>query len=125
MNIALWIIAALLALFFLAAGLMKIAQSKEKLLTNPSMTWAEDFSPGVINMIGLAEILAAIGLILPRAVDVAPVLVPLAASGLALIMVGAAVTHGRRGERDGIVKNVVLLILTLIVAWGRFGPYSH
>ncbi|MBL1111113.1 DoxX family protein [Streptomyces sp. 110] len=124
MNVTLWVVAALLALVFLGAGAVKLAQSKEKLLASPSMGWAEDFSPGVIKTIGLLEALGAIGLILPAAVDIAPALVPLAASGLALIMFGAAITHGRRGEAQSAAVNTVLLALTVFVAWGRFGPHS-
>ncbi|MBP8532709.1 DoxX family protein [Streptomyces sp. MK37H] len=124
MNVTLWAVAALPALVFLGAGAAKLAQSKEKLLASPSMGWAEDFSPGVIKTIGLLEALGAIGLILPAAVDIAPALVPLAASGLALIMFGAAITHSRRGEAQSAAVNAVLLALTVFVAWGRFGPHS-
>jgi hypothetical protein len=69
-------------------------------------------------------VLAAIGLILPAVLDIAPVLVPLAATGLVLLMLGAAVTHARRKESQMIIINAVLLILAAVVAWGRFGPYS-
>jgi hypothetical protein len=78
MNVFLWILAGLLALAFLAAGGGKPAQPKEKLAASPNMAWTEDFSPGVIKMIGALEVLAAIGLILPAALDIVPVLVPLA-----------------------------------------------
>ncbi|MGW0418895.1 DoxX family protein [Streptomyces sp. NPDC003015] len=124
MNVALWAVAALLALVFLGAGAAKLAQQKEKLTASPSMGWAEEFSPGAIKAIGLLEVLAALGLILPAAVDIAPVLVPLAATGLALTMLGAAITHSRRGELQSVVVNVILLALTVFVAWGRFGPHS-
>lgn len=82
MNIVLWMLAGLLALVFLAAGGMKLAQSKEKLAASPNMAWTEDFSPGVITMVGALEVLAALGLILPAALDIVPVLVPVAAAGL-------------------------------------------
>lgn len=124
MNIALWSVAALLALAFLAAGGSKLAQPKEKLLASPSMDWAEDLPPGLIKTIGLLEVLAAVGLVLPAAVDIAPDLVPLAASGLALTMFGATITHSRRGEAQSAVVNVVLLALSVFVAWGRFGPHA-
>jgi uncharacterized membrane protein YphA (DoxX/SURF4 family) len=123
MNIALWIIAGLLALAFLASGVMKLTQPKEKLAAS-GMGWTEDFSPGMVKMIGALELLAAIGLILPAALDIAPVLVPLAAVGLVVIMIGAAITHARRKEYPMIAINVVLLALAAVVAWGRFGPYS-
>ena len=75
MNLALWIAAALLALAFLATGLLKITRSKEQLAA-AGMGWTEDFSPSVIKAIGVAEVLGAIGLILPAVLDVAPVLCP-------------------------------------------------
>jgi uncharacterized membrane protein YphA (DoxX/SURF4 family) len=123
MNVALWIIAGLLALLFLGAGLMKISQPKEKLAAS-GMGWTEDFSPGAVKGIGALELLAAIGLILPALLNIAPVLTPLAATGLVVVMIGAAVTHARRKENQMIIINVVLLVLAAVVAWGRFGPYS-
>lgn len=122
MNIALWTIAGLLAAAFLGAGLMKVSRPKDKLATS-GMKWTDDFSAGTVKLIGTLEILGAVGLILPGLVGIATVLVPLAAVGLGLIMVGAAVTHGRRGEAQMIVGNVGLLVLAAFVAWGRFGPY--
>ena len=122
MNIVLWIIAVVLALTFLFAGLAKITQPKEKLVAR--MAWAEDFNPGLIKLIGSLEVLAAIGLILPALTGIAPVLVPLAALGLVLLMIGAAITHGRRHEPRLIAVNLVLLVLAAVVVWGRFGPYA-
>lgn len=122
MNIALWIVQALLAVAFLGAGAMKLTQPKEKLVT--SLAWAESFSPTSIKLIGAAEILGALGLVLPALTWIAPVLTPLAAVGLAVVMVGAIVTHGRRGETPMIAVNAVLLALAVFVAWGRFGPYA-
>ena len=86
--------------------------------------WAQDFSPTSIRLIGLAEIPGAIGLVLAAAVHIAPILVSLAAAGLALVMAGAAVVHARRKEAPMVAVNVVLLVLAVVVAWGRFGPYS-
>lgn len=124
MNVVLWIIAGLLAALFLGAGAMKLTQSKEKLGANPNMGWTQDFSAGTIKLIGGLEVLAAIGLILPAALDIVPVLTPLAATGLVVIMVGAIATHARRKENQAIGMNAVLLILAAVVVWGRFGPYS-
>lgn len=122
MNIVLWIVAIALALAFLAAGLSKLVQSKEKLA--PRMAWVEDFETGPIKTIGALEVLGAIGLVLPGVTGIAPILVPLAATGLALLMIGAIVVHARRGETQAIPVNVVLLLLAVFVAWGRFGPYA-
>lgn len=121
MNIALWVVAIVLAVVFLAAGLSKLVQSKEKLA--PRMAWVEDFETGPIKTIGALEVLGAIGLVVPGVTGIAPILVPLAATGLALLMIGAIVVHARRGEKQAIPVNVVLLLLAVFVAWGRFGPY--
>ena len=123
MNVVLWVIASVLAVAFLAGGALKLAQSKEKLAAS-GLAWTEDFSPRTIKIIGALEVLAGIGLILPALLDIVPVLVPLAALGLVLVMIGAAVVHGRRKEFPMIAINVVLLVLAAIVVWGRFGPYS-
>jgi uncharacterized membrane protein YphA (DoxX/SURF4 family) len=122
MNVVLWIVAGVLAAAFLVAGLTKLIQPKEKLAGQ--MGWVEDFSPGVIKLIGGLEVLAAVGLILPAALDIVPVLVPLAAVGLVVLMAGAAITHLRRHEPQMVVINAVLLLLAVVVLWGRFGPYS-
>jgi hypothetical protein len=75
-------------------------------------------------MIVVAQILGAIGLILLAVLHVAPVLVPLAAVGLMLVMLGAAVVHARRHELPNVAVTTVLLILAAVVAWGRFGQCS-
>jgi uncharacterized membrane protein YphA (DoxX/SURF4 family) len=122
-NIVLWIITGLLAAAFAGAGLMKLTQPKEKLAAS-GMGWTEQFSPAAIKAIGALEVAAAVGLILPAVLDIAPVLVAVAALGLVLIMIGAAITHARRKETPMIGANLVLLVLAAVVVWGRFGPYS-
>lgn len=121
MNIALWIVAGVLAAAFLAAGLMKATKPKAA-LAESGLAWVEDFSPGQVKAIGALEVLGAIGLILPAALDIAPVLTPLAATGLAVTMVGAAAVHLRRGEKQMVPINVVLFALAAFVAVMRFGP---
>ncbi|WP_342659752.1 hypothetical protein Rruber_03720 [Rhodococcus ruber] len=96
MNTALWVIAALLALIFLAAGAMKLRQPKDELAANPNRFWAEEFSPATIKLLGALEVLAAIEFIVPAMLDIVLVAVPLTAVGLALLMIGAAITHTRR-----------------------------
>ena len=123
MNVVLWIVAGLLAVAFLASGLMKLAQPRQKIVES-GMGWAGDFSDGAVKAIGALEVLGALGLILPAVFDVATVLVPIAAVGLALVMAGAAVVHLRRKENQMVVVNVVLLLLAVFVAWGRFGEYA-
>jgi uncharacterized membrane protein YphA (DoxX/SURF4 family) len=123
MDIALWIIAGLLAATFLVSGALKLAQPKEKLAAF-GFGWVDDFSAGSVKAIGILEVLAAVGLILPAALDIAPVLAPLAAVGLVALMAGAIITHLRRHETKVIASPMVLLALAVLVAWGRFGPQS-
>ena len=125
MNLTLWIIAGLLSVAYLIGGGGKLILSKEKIAaTTPSAGWVEDFSAGSIKAIGVLEVLAAVGLVLPAALDIAPVLVPLAALGLVLLMVGAVITRLRRHEAKFMVADLVYLALAGFVAWGRFGPES-
>ena len=123
MDIILWIIAGLLAFAFLAGGVVKLARPPAKLAAS-GMGWAEDFSPAAVKAIGLAEVLAGLGLILPALVGVAPALVAWAAVGVAALMLGAAIVHLRRGEVAPVAVNVLILALAVGVAWGRFGPYA-
>jgi uncharacterized membrane protein YphA (DoxX/SURF4 family) len=122
MNVFLWILQAVLAAMFAMAGAMKSTQPKDKLVDK--LPWVADFSPATVRFIGVVEFAAALGLILPAATGIAPVLTPLAATGLAITMVLAAITHARRKEPSAIAFNAGLLILAAIVAWGRFGPYA-
>lgn len=122
MNVILWIVQILLALAFLAAGLMKLSRPREE-LAKP-MPWTEDFSDGTGKLIGAAETLAAAGLLAPALTGIASVLTPLAAAGLALMMLLAIGVHVRRSEPQGIAVAAVLLALAAFVAWGRFGPYA-
>jgi uncharacterized membrane protein YphA (DoxX/SURF4 family) len=123
MNIALWIAAGLLAVAFLIAGSIKLSQPREKL--KERMAWVEDFSDAQVRTIGGLEVLGALGVVVPGILKIVPILVPLAATGLAITMIGAIITHARRGEvKDSLVANLVLLALAVFVAWGRFGPYA-
>ncbi|MGD0193839.1 MAG: DoxX family protein [Candidatus Dormibacteria bacterium] len=121
MNLALWIVAGVLAAGFLESGGRKLVVSYEK-LAKPGSGWPTDFTAGSIKAIGAVEVLGAVGLILPAVLNIAPVLVPLAAIGLATTMLGAIVMHVRRHERNIAVVPLMLLALAVFVAWGRFGP---
>ncbi|MCU1654400.1 MAG: hypothetical protein QOI50_6673 [Pseudonocardiales bacterium] len=117
-----WILQILLAVVFVAAGLIKLIRPKADL--QAQMGWVDDYPDNGVKAIGALEVLAAIGLILPALTGIATVFVPLAAVGLILLMIGAAITHGRRKEYPFVAGNVVLIVLALIVAWARFGAYS-
>jgi uncharacterized membrane protein YphA (DoxX/SURF4 family) len=124
MNIALWIIASLLAVVFLFAGSTKLFIPRQKLAAAPGGGWVMDFGAGFVKTLGTIEIVGAVGLILPAALDIAPVLAPLAAVGLGTIMVGAAIVTHRRHELGHALLNLAYLGLAVSVAWGRFGPES-
>jgi uncharacterized membrane protein YphA (DoxX/SURF4 family) len=118
MSIALWVVQVLLAAAFLVSGATKLSQPKEKLLKN--MAWVEDFSQPTVRIIGALEVLGAIGIVVPALTGIVPSLTPLAALGLVLTMIGAALTHLRRSEYSVITVPAVLLILAAFVAYGRF-----
>jgi hypothetical protein len=100
---------------------MKLVRPRDELAA--SMAWAAHSSDRAVHTIGGLEVLGALGLVLPAVTGIAPMLVPLAAIGLALMQVGAAVVNARY-EPNRIPLNVVLILLALFVAWGRFGPYA-
>jgi VIT1/CCC1 family predicted Fe2+/Mn2+ transporter len=118
MDTAVWIVQILVALAFALSGIGKLTQPREKLLAR--MAWVEDFSANQIRLIGLAEALGAVGIILPAVTGILPILTPIAAVGLVLVMLGAVGTHLRRGETPVIAVNVVLAALAAFVAYGRF-----
>jgi uncharacterized membrane protein YphA (DoxX/SURF4 family) len=123
METALWTAQVLLAATFLATGLTKLTQPRAQLAAGP-MGWADDVSDVEFRAVGLLEILGALGLVLPGALGIAPLVTPLAAVGLALTMIGAIVTHVRMGETDRLAVPIVLLALTIFVAVERFGAHS-
>ena len=123
MNVTLWIIAGVVAAAFAGAGLMKLTTPREALVEK--MSWVAHATDTQVKLVGLVEVLGAIGLVLPAIVDIAPILVPVAAIGLALTMVGAVIVHLREGEGvAAAMPAVVLGVLCLVVAWGRLGPYA-
>jgi uncharacterized membrane protein YphA (DoxX/SURF4 family) len=115
MNIALWIVQILLALAFLLAGSMKVSQPIDKLKKN--MNWT---TPGIVRLVGTLEILGGLGLILPAVTHILPWLTPVAAVGLVLTMIGAAIVHVRLKEFSGLAAPIVLLLLALFIVYGRF-----
>lgn len=118
MNFALWIVQGLIGAAFIMAGLMKSTRPIPELA--PKMPWVKEVSPGTVRFIGVSELLGGIGVILPWALGIGRVLTPLAAAGLVLVMVLAALFHARRQEWSGIGVNAVLGGLAAFIAWGRW-----
>lgn len=116
MNIALWILQILFGLYFIAIGVMHFIIPPG---LPAQMAWMYDLPAWLHWFSGLAEILGGLGLILPGIFRIQTRLVPLAATGLALVMVGAVGYHLLRGEIQNIVVNLILIAIMAFIAYGR------
>jgi uncharacterized membrane protein YphA (DoxX/SURF4 family) len=115
MNIALWILQVLLAAYFLWHGWLFVAPPAEFVeMMNASI------DPGFRIFVGVAELLAAAGLILPGLTRILPWLTPLAAAGLMIVTVSATVLHLSRGEIGSAVSAAVFFVLVTLVAYMRW-----
>jgi uncharacterized membrane protein YphA (DoxX/SURF4 family) len=130
MNIALWIAQILLALTFAYSGTIKAIWPKDKLIAK-GQTGVSPFPPALIRLTAAAELLAAVGLIGPQATGIAPVLTPLAAAGLVVVMLGAMASHASllradlaagRGahEARNLATNLTLTALAVFVLIGQW-----
>ncbi len=117
LHIGLWVVQVLLALMFLFAGTMKTFQPIAALAAQ--MGWVASVPAALVRFIGVSELAGGLGLTLPAATRVKPVLTPVAAIGLVTVMVLAAIFHASRGEFDKLPVNVVIGALAAFVAWGR------
>ncbi|MFJ1584321.1 DoxX family protein [Streptomyces sp. NPDC088197] len=124
MNLALWIVTGLLAAVALTGGVSKAFIPKDKLTATHGGGWTGDASVTFVKSLGVLELLAAFGLILPAVLDVAPFFVPVTAICWCLLMVGAMTTHARRpAEAPFVLLNLFYLCLALFITWGRLGPH--
>jgi len=122
MHIALWIVQVLLALAFLMAGGFKLAMPIDTLFAK-GMHFVKDVPALLVRFIGLSEVAGALGLLLPAALKIKPKLTPIASALLALVMALALGTHVMRGEMNAIGAPIVLTLLCLFVAWGRWSKH--
>lgn len=125
MNTLLWSLQGLVAVVFLYSGLNKSILNQQTLI-GKGQTGVTGLHMGFIRFIGISEVLGAVGLIFPFWLRIAPVLTPVAAGCFAVIMILAAVTHtrlllrtGNKRELQNIATNIVLLSLSVAIAWGR------
>ena len=118
MNTALWIIQGILAAMFAFAGILKSTQPIQKL--TGQMAWVSRFPAWTVRLVGISELLGAIGLIVPLLIGVGPILTPLAAAGLALIQLFAVLHHSKYHEGKAIVMNVMFMVMAAFVTYGRF-----
>lgn len=107
MTTTLWILQGILAFVFLMAGAMKLMKSPAD-LADTGMEFARDMPPAAIKTVGLLEVMAAVGLILPVALGIMPILAGWAAVGIVLTMIVAIGIHAKRGEIPFVLINVAL-----------------
>ena len=117
LSVGLWTNQILLAVMFGMAGFMKATQPISQL--SAMLPFVAQMPEGLVRFIGASELAGAVGLILPAALRIVPVLTPLAASGLVVVMVLAAGFHISRGEFSNVPVNFILGSLAAFVAWGR------
>jgi len=118
MNTVIWICQAILAAAMLGAGLMKIMKSRAEL--EPKMGWVRAFTDSQVQLIGIAEVVGAVGLIVPALTGILPILTPIAAAALAVLMAGGAATHVKLKEAPMAAPALVLGALAVFIAVGRF-----
>jgi uncharacterized membrane protein len=114
-KVAYWVIAGLLAAIYGFGGVKKLVQSQDQL--RPMMGWVDAMPMSRVRMIGLVEVLGAVGVIVPAVTGVAPGVAVAAAIGLALIQIGAFRLHLSRHELTDLPLNSVLLVLAAAAAW--------
>ncbi len=115
MEIAYWVVAGVLAVFYLYSGVLKLVRSQERLA--PMMGWVDTVPMPAVRTIGAVEVLGAVGLVLPPLTGVATVLALVAAVGFVVLQAGATTLHLARGEARLIGLNLVLLVLAAITVW--------
>ena len=122
-NIALWIVQVLMALAFASAGFMKLTSPIESLQA-AGMGWVNDFPAFMVRFVGISELAGGVGLILPAALRIKPVLTPVAGFALALVMVLALGYHVMKGEFQALPINIVLGGLSALIGWGPIAAKS-
>ncbi|MGW7424334.1 DoxX family protein [Streptomyces sp. NPDC054813] len=114
MSVAYWIVAGLLALFYLYAGGLKVVRSRERL--RPMMAWVDGVPMPAVRAIGTVELLGALGLLVPRLTGVATWLAVAAATGFVVLQLGAITVHVRMGDRQ-VALNGTLLLAAAVTSW--------
>lgn len=124
MDTGITVIQVLLILFGAGAGLLRLSVPYAKFTKLPAQGWANDFKPWHVKLIGLLEVCAAVGMIVPLFLPTLTLLTPLAAVGLALIMAGAMATHLRRAEYPNMVGNLIWLGLALFFTYSKLVGFA-
>lgn len=124
MDTAITVMQVLLTLLFTLGGVLKLAIPYNKFSTMPFQTWASDFKPEHVRLIGVVELGAAVGMIVLLFMPSLAALTPVVAIGMALVMAGAMATHLRRSEYVNMVGNLTWLGLALFVAYSRLVGFA-
>jgi hypothetical protein len=124
MNNTVTAIQVLITVFAAAAGLLRLATPYATFVKLPFQSWATEFTPKQVKLIGILEVSAAVGIILPLLLQSMTMLTTVAAVGLALVMAGAMATHLRRAEYVNMAGNFVWLGLALFVAYGTLVGFA-
>jgi hypothetical protein len=119
MNTALWSIQSICAVIFVFTGLLKTTVQKDK-LKEMGVAGLENFSPRSVFLIGISEVLGAMGLILPLLLGIFPRLTSISAVGLALIMILASRVHYQRMEYQNVAVNLTIMIFCAVIAYFRW-----
>ena len=117
LNIILWIVQLLMAATLIWAACAKWAMPADKLTA--MWPWTGELSRTLVKLTGILDLLGGLGLVLPALLRIRPMLTPVAAICLILLMICATVFHLARGEASSIGFNIVFALLAAFVAWGR------
>ena len=123
MNTLLWILQIVLAIVFAGAGLVMLVKTRVD-LSKMFGDWVDNVPASLLKLLGLAELAAAVGLVLPPLVGVFPLLTALAAAGLVIVMIGAIVIHAGRSEYQNVALNLTFAAMAGVIAFARLGPYA-
>lgn len=118
LHIMLWIAQVVLAATLIWAGVMKLFQPVDAVAT--MWPWAGEVPVALLKFTGIVDVLGALGLILPALLRIRPVLTPLAAAALVVLMLCAGIFHVLRGEASVIGVNIIFALIAAFIAWGRW-----
>jgi hypothetical protein len=124
-NISIWIATVVLASVALLGGATKTFVPKRKLASHNGGEWVGAADTWFVKSLGVLELMASVGLVLPAVLGIGRVFVPVTAMCWVLLMIGAMVTHGRLGQTRFVMVNIVYLAVALFIAWGRIGPSPY
>jgi uncharacterized membrane protein YphA (DoxX/SURF4 family) len=123
MNTVTWVFTGILAAIFAYSGVVKATMSRERLLAT-GQTGIAPFPTPLVRVVAICELFAVAGLFAPWLADKARILTPLAAVGLTIVMIGAAISHASLREPKSVAANVTLLALASFVAASRFAALT-